>query len=51
MAHAQFLKNQRVYVRPVGTWALVERVVPHWTKGLDSPIRIDRKSTRLNSSH
>ena len=40
MAHAQFLKNQRVYVRPVGTWALVERVVPHWTKGLDSPIRI-----------
>jgi hypothetical protein len=40
MAHAQFLKNQRVYVRPVGTWALVERVVPHWTKGLDAPIRI-----------
>jgi len=40
MAHAQFHKNQRVYVRPVGTWAQVERVIPHWTKGLDAPIRI-----------
>jgi len=40
MAHAQFHKNQRVYVRPVGTWAQVERVIPHWTKGLDVPIRI-----------
>lgn len=40
MAKAQFHKNQRVYVRPVGTWALVERVVPHWTKGLDEPLRI-----------
>jgi hypothetical protein len=40
MAKALFHKNQRVYVKPVGTWALVERVVPHWTKGLDEPIRI-----------
>jgi hypothetical protein len=40
MAHAQFHKNQKVYVKPVGTWALVERVVPHWTKGLDEPIRV-----------
>jgi hypothetical protein len=40
MAHAQFHKHQRVYVRPVGTWAQVERVIPHWTKGLESPIRI-----------
>ncbi len=40
MARAQFHKNQRVYVRPVGTWALVERVVPQWTKGLEEPIRI-----------
>jgi hypothetical protein len=40
MAHAQFHKNQRVYVRPVGTWALVERIVPHWTKGLEEPIRV-----------
>ena len=40
MAHAQFHKNQRVYVRPVGTWAIVERVVPHWTKGLEEPLRI-----------
>ena len=40
MAKALFHKNQRVYVKPVGTWALIERVVPHWTKGLDEPIRI-----------
>ena len=40
MAKAQFHKNQRVFVRPVGTWALVEHVVPHWTKGLDEPIRV-----------
>ena len=40
MARAQFHKNQRVYVRPVGTWALIERVVPHWTKGLEEPLRI-----------
>jgi hypothetical protein len=40
MAHAQFHKNQRVYVRPVGTWARIERVIPQWTKGLDEPIRI-----------
>lgn len=40
MAKALFHKNQRVYVKPVGTWALVEHVVPHWTKGLDEPIRV-----------
>lgn len=40
MAKAVFHKNQRVYVKPVGTWALVERVVPHWTKGLDEPLRV-----------
>lgn len=40
MAKAQFHKNQRVYVRPVGTWALIERVIPRWTKGLDEPLRI-----------
>src|SRR6201999_1353389 len=40
MAKAHFHKNQRVYVKPVGTWALIERVVPHWGKGIDEPIRI-----------
>lgn len=40
MAKAQFHKNQRVYVRPVGTWALIEHVVPHWAKGIDEPIRV-----------
>jgi hypothetical protein len=40
MAKAAFHKSQRVYVKPVGTWAVVERVIPHWAKGLDEPIRI-----------
>ncbi len=40
MAKAFFHKNQRVYVKPVGTWALVERVVPQWSKGLEEPIRV-----------
>ena len=40
MAKALFHKNQRVYVKPVGTWALIEHVVPHWAKGIDEPIRI-----------
>jgi len=40
MAKAQFHKSQRVYVKPVGTWALIERVVPHWAKGLEEPIRV-----------
>jgi len=40
MAKAQFHKGQRVYVRPVGTWALVEHVMPHWAKGIEEPIRV-----------
>jgi hypothetical protein len=40
MAKAQFHKNQRVYVRTVGTWAQIEKVLPQWTKGLDEPLRI-----------
>jgi hypothetical protein len=40
MAKATFHKSQRVYVKPVGTWAVIERVTPHWAKGLDEPIRV-----------
>ncbi len=40
MATAQFHKNQRVFVKPVGTWAIVEKVLPQWAKGLEQPIRI-----------
>lgn len=40
MAKAQFHKNQRVYVRTVGTWSIIEKVMPQWTKGLDEPLRI-----------
>lgn len=40
MARASFHKGQRVYVEPVGTWAIIEAVVPQWTKGIDMPMRI-----------
>jgi len=40
MAKAQFHKNQRVYVKTVGTWAPIEKVMPQWAKGLDEPLRI-----------
>ena len=40
MAKALFHKSQRVYVKPVGTWAMVERVIPHWVKDVDEPLRV-----------
>ncbi|MEO0981121.1 MAG: hypothetical protein AAFX03_00545 [Pseudomonadota bacterium] len=40
MAKALFHKNQRVFVKPVGTWALIERVIPHWVKDVEEPLRI-----------
>ena len=40
MAKSLFHKNQRVYVKPVGTWALIERVVPHWVKDVAEPLRV-----------
>lgn len=40
MAKAQFHKNQRVFVKTVGTWSVVEKIIPHWTKGIDEPLRI-----------
>ncbi len=40
MAKAYFHKNQRVYVKPVGTWAQVERVNPQWAKGVEEPIKV-----------
>ncbi|WP_225907905.1 hypothetical protein [Hyphomonas sediminis] len=40
MAKAVFHKSQRVYVKPVGTWVPIERVVPQWVKGVDEPLRI-----------
>lgn len=40
MAKALFHKMQRVYVKPVGTWALVENIIPQWVKDVDEPLRI-----------
>jgi hypothetical protein len=40
MAKAKFHKSQRVFVKPVGTWAYVEAVVPTWVKGSTEPSKI-----------
>jgi len=40
MAKAVFHKGQRVYVKPVGTWAAIERVNPQWVKGVEEPLRV-----------
>ena len=40
MAKALFHKNQRVYVRPVGTWALIEKVKPQWVNDLEEPVKV-----------
>lgn len=40
MAKAAFHKNQKVFVKPVGTWAIVEAVLPQWVKGLEEPLKI-----------
>ena len=40
MAKAKYHKSQRVFVKPVGTWAYVEAVVPKWIKGCEEPIKI-----------
>jgi hypothetical protein len=40
MAKAVFHKGQRVYVRPIGTWAMIEQVLPQWVKGVEEPLRV-----------
>lgn len=40
MAKALFHKHQRVYVKPVGTYAMIEQVIPHWVKDVPQPLRV-----------
>lgn len=40
MAKAVYHKGQRVYVKPVATWAVVERVNPQWVKGVEEPLKV-----------
>ncbi|GBE42739.1 hypothetical protein BMS3Bbin10_00802 [bacterium BMS3Bbin10] len=40
MAKAIFHKSQRVFVKPVGSWAHIEAVVPKWIRGCDEPIKV-----------
>ena len=40
MAQAVFHRHQRVFVEPVGTWAVVDKVNPVWVKGFAEPVRV-----------
>jgi hypothetical protein len=40
MAKAVFHKGQRIFVKPVGTWASIERVNPQWVKGVEEPLKV-----------
>ncbi|MGA9658266.1 MAG: hypothetical protein WBQ60_04105 [Asticcacaulis sp.] len=40
MAKATYHRHQRVYVEPVGTWAVIDKVNPIWVKGFDEPVRV-----------
>ncbi|MEE2567299.1 hypothetical protein [Hyphobacterium marinum] len=40
MAKAVFQKHQRVFVKPVGVWAQIEQVKPHWVRDVEEPVRV-----------
>jgi hypothetical protein len=40
MAKAKYHKSQRVFVKPVGTWAHIEQIVPKWVRGCEEPIKV-----------
>jgi len=40
MAKAAFHKHQRVFVKPVGTWTVIEKIKPHWVKDVEEPVKI-----------
>jgi hypothetical protein len=40
MAKAQFHRHQKVWVESVGSWAVVDRIIPIWAKGFEEPVRI-----------
>jgi len=40
MVKAVYHKHQRVFVRPVGTWAVVEQVKPQWVKDVSEPLKV-----------
>lgn len=40
MARAVFQKGQRVFVKPLGAWAEIERIVPQWVRGVEEPLRV-----------
>ncbi len=40
MAKALFSKGDRVFVKPVGVWSTVERILPQWVKGVEEPLKV-----------
>lgn len=40
MAKALFNRGDRVFVKPVGIWSTVERIMPQWVKGVEEPLKV-----------
>jgi hypothetical protein len=40
MAKSLFNKGQRVFVKPVGAWSTVDRILPQWVKGVEEPLKV-----------
>lgn len=40
MAKAVYQKGQRVFVKAVGAWAVVERILPQWVRGVEEPLKV-----------
>lgn len=40
MARAVFQVGQRVFVKPIGAWAIVQQLAPQWVSGVEEPLRI-----------
>ena len=40
MAKALFHRHQRVWVEPVGTYSVIDRINPVWVKGFDEPVKV-----------
>jgi hypothetical protein len=51
MAKAIYHKHQRVFVRPVGTWALVEQVKPQWVKDVEEPVQESRPGLKWREAN
>lgn len=40
MAKAIYQKGQKVWVKAVGAWATIEKVLPQWVRGVEEPLKV-----------